>query len=108
MHLPEHYKDLDINQKRLIVHNLIFQFWDKKIQEIVENLNENQIEFLFTYLFTESKEKRERMWNDVQKRYESVLKDLEQVADKLQNVNLKLSELLAEREDIESFGKDRK
>jgi exonuclease VII small subunit len=48
------------------------------------------------------------MWNDMQKKYETVLKELEQVADKLQHINLKLSELLSEREDVESFGKDRR
>ena len=77
-------------------------------QETAERFSEDQIEFLFTYFFTESKETRERMWNDMQKKYETVLKELEQVADKLQHINLKLSELLAEREDVESFGKDRR
>ena len=108
MHLPEQYKNLDINQKRLIVNNLISQFWNPKVQEMVEWFNEDQIEFLFTYFFTESKEDRERMWNDMQKKYESVLKELEQVANKLQNINLQLSELLSEKEDIASFGKDRR
>ena len=107
MQLPEQYKNLDISQKRLIVHNLISQFWNPKVQEMVESFNEDQIEFLFTYFFTESKEVRERMWNDMQKKYETVLKELEQVADKLQTINLQLSELLAEREDIATFGKDR-
>lgn len=108
MHLPEQYKNLDINQKRLIVHNLISQFWNEKVQEMVEWFNEDQIEFLFTYFFTEDKEVRERMWNDMQRTYESVLKELEQVADRLQNINLQLSELLAEREDVESFGQNRR
>lgn len=108
MHLPEQYKNLDINQKRLIVCNLISQFWNPKVQEMVEGFNEDQIEFLFTYFFTESREDRERMWNDMQKKYESVLKELEKVANKLQNINLQLSELLAEREDVASFGKDRR
>lgn len=107
MELPDQYKNLDNDKKRLIVHNLISQFWNEKIQKMVENFNEHQIDFLFTYFFTESKEEREKMWADVQKKYESVLKELEQVADKLQNINLQLSELLAEREDIENFGKDR-
>ena len=108
MHLPEQYKNLDINQKRLIVHNLISQFWNEKVQEMVEWFNEDQIEFVFTYFFTEDKEVRERMWNDMQRTYESVLKELEQVADRLQNINLQLSELLAEREDVESFGQNRR
>ncbi len=108
MKLPEQYKNLDIDKKRLIVHNLLSQFWNEKVQETAERFNEDQIEFLFTYFFTESKETRERMWNDMQKKYETVLKELEQVADKLQHINLKLSELLSEREDVESFGKDRR
>lgn len=108
MKLPEHYKDLDIDQKKLIVHNLISQFWNEKVQELIENFSQDQIEFLFTYFFTESKETRERMRNDMQKKYEIILKELEQVADKLQNINLQLSELLAKREDVESFWKGRK
>ncbi len=75
---------------------------------MVDGFNEDQIEFLFTYFFTESKEVREKMWNSMQKTYESVLKELEQVADKLQTINLQLSELLAEREDVESFWKNRR
>lgn len=108
MQLPVQYQNLNIDQKRLIVHNLISQFWNPKVQEMVEGFNQDQIEFLFTYFFTEDKEVRERMWNDMQRTYESVLRELENVANKLQNINLKLSELLAEREDVESFGKDRK
>lgn len=108
MKLPEQYKNLDIEKKRLIVHNLLAQFWNEKVQETVERFSENHVEFLFTYFFTESKEARERMWSEMQKKYETMLKELEQVAEKLQHINLKLSELLAEREDIETFGKDRR
>lgn len=108
MKIPEQYKDLSIDKKRVVVHNLLSWFWNEKAQETAKKFNEDQIEFLFTYFFTESKEEREKMWNDMQKKYESLLKELEQVADKLQTINLKLSELLAEREDIESFWKDRK
>ena len=75
---------------------------------MVENFNEDQIEFLFTYFFTESRETRERMWDDMQKKYEIVLKELEQVADRLQKLNLEFSELLVSKQDIEEFGKDRK
>jgi len=108
MKLPEQYKNLDIEQKRLIVHNLISQFWNEKTQEMVKNFNEEQVEFLFTYFFTDSREDRERMWHDMQQKYVSLLRELEQISNKLQNINLQLSELLAEREDIASFGKDRK
>ncbi len=106
MDLPEQYKNLDINQKRTIVANLIAQYWNKKIQEMVDGLNDDQIEFLFTYFFTESKEKREKMWNEMQKKYELVLQELEQVADRLQKLNLQFSELLAAKEDVEEFGKN--
>ena len=108
MQLPVQYQNLDINQKRLIVHNLISQYWNPDVQEMVEGFSEEQIEFLFTYFFTEDKEVRERMWNDMQNKYNTVLKELEKVANKLQNINLQLSELLAEREDVASFGKDRR
>lgn len=108
MHLPEQYKNLNPEQKRLIVYNLISQYWNKKVQKMVENFNEDQIEFLFTYFFTESRETRERMWDDMQKKYEIVLKELEQVADRLQKLNLEFSELLVSKQDIEEFGKDRK
>jgi exonuclease VII small subunit len=43
------------------------------------------------------------MWNDVQKKYESALNELEKIANRLQKLNLQFAELLAEREDIESF-----
>ncbi len=63
---------------------------------------------MFTYFFTESKETREKMWNDVQKKYESALNELEKIANRLQKLNLQFAELLAEREDIESFWKGKK
>jgi len=107
MKLPEQYKKLDIDQKRVIVSNLIDQYWNKKTQKLVENLSNDQVDFLFTYFFTESRETRERMWDDMQKKYELVLKELEQVADKLQKLNLEFSELLAKKNDIEDFKKNR-
>ena len=76
--------------------------------EVQKNFNEEQVEFLFTYFFTDSREDRERMWHDMQQKYVSLLRELEQISNKLQNINLQLSELLTEREDIASFGKDRK
>ena len=105
MELPEQYKNLLIEQKRLIVSNLIFQYWNKKIQHVVDNLSDDQIEFLFCYFFTESKEAREKMWHDMQKKYVLLLKDLEVVAEKLQKLDLHFSELLATKQDIESFWK---
>ena len=73
---------------------------------MVKNFSEDQVEFLFTYVFTDSKEDREKMWNDMQEKYVSLLRELEQISNKLQNINIQLSELLAEREDIASFGKN--
>ena len=73
MKLPEQYQNLLIEQKRLIVSNLILQYWDKKTQEIVDRLSDDQVEFLFSYFFTESKEAREKMWDDMQKKYKLVL-----------------------------------
>lgn len=108
MKLPDQYKDLDIDKKRLVVSNLIAHYWDEKTQELIKKFNDEQINFLFTYLFTESKETRERMWNDMQKKYELILKELEQIANRLQKLHFKFAELLAEREDIQSFGKGRK
>ena len=43
------------------------------------------------------------MWDDIQKKYELVLKELELVAEKLQKLHLHFSELLASKQDIESF-----
>lgn len=108
MKIPEQFNNLDISKKRLIVSNLIMHYWSKKTQELVKNLRDDQIDFLFTYFFTESKETREKMWNDVQKKYESALNELEKIANRLQKLNLQFAELLAEREDIESFWKGRK
>lgn len=108
MKIPEQFNNLDISKKRLIVSNLIMHYWNKKTQELVKNLRDDQIDFLFTYFFTESKETREKMWNDVQKKYESALNELEKIANRLQKLNLQFAELLGEREDIESFWKGRK
>ena len=108
MKIPEEYDNLDIDKKRLIVTNLVVHYWNEKTQKLVKNLRDDQIDFLFTYFFTESKETREKMWNDVQRKYESALHELEKIANRLQKLNLQFAELLAEKEDIESFGKWRK
>ena len=108
MSLPEQYKNLNLEQKKTIVYNLISQFWNEKVQELVKSFNEEQVEFLFTYFFTDSKEDRERMWNDMLEQRKSLFIELKQWADKLKDINLKLSELLSKREDIASFGKDRR
>jgi len=95
MKLPEHYKHLDPDQKRIVVANLIAEFGNLDIQSHVNGFNDNQINFLFTYFFTESREKRERMWYDMQTEYESTLKELEYIAEKIQRLNVEYQEYLA-------------
>jgi len=58
---------------------------------------------LFTYFFTESKEKRERMWEDMRKEYETAIKDLKAIAAKLQKLDLEFTELLAKKQDADDF-----
>lgn len=103
MKLPNHYKNLDIEQKRSIIASLISHFGNKEIQKQISKFNEEQIEFLFTYFFTESKEKRERMWYDMQTEYESTLREIEYIAEKIQLLNIEYQELLAEELDKKEF-----
>ena len=103
MKLPEHYKNLDADKKRIVVCNLIAELGNKDVQDYLSSFTDDQINFLFTYFFTDSKEKRERMWYDMQKEYKSTLKELKIIAKKLQNLDLKFAELLAEKEDAEEF-----
>lgn len=103
MKLPEHYKNLDVDKKRVVVANLISQFWNQDIQKQINRFDDDQIDFLFTYFFTESKEKRERMWYDMQTEYESTLRELEHIAEEIQMLNIKYREFLAEEEDRKSF-----
>lgn len=105
MKLPEQYKNLTKQEKRVVVLNLIAQYWNKKYQEMMNNLTEEQVDFLFKYFFTESKEEREKMWNNMRKKYESALKDLEEIAKKLQKLDLQFAELLATKKDAEEFRK---
>ena len=69
----------------------------------MNTFNDEQIEFLFTYFFTESKEERERMRDNMQKKYEATISDLKMIAEKLQKLNLEFSEILTERKDVEDF-----
>lgn len=103
MRLPEQYKNLTIEQKRIVVANLIAQYWDGWIQNLVDNIGDEQVEFLFTYLFTESREERERMWQDMQKKYEATLKEIEYIAEKIQLLNIQYKEFLASKKDVETF-----
>lgn len=106
MDLPEQYKNLTKEEKRVIVLNLISQYWNKKYQETVNNLTDEQIEFLFKYFFTKSKEEREKMWNEMKKKYETTLKELKDLAKKLQKLDLQFAELLAKKKDAEEFRKN--
>lgn len=99
MKQPEHYKNLDPDQKRVVVANLIAQFWKKWIQEQINRFTDEQIDFLFTYFFTESREKRERMWYDMQTEYESTLREIEYIAEKIQALNIEYNELIAEEKE---------
>ena len=96
MKQPSHYRHLTLNQKRIVVTNLISQFWNKKIQDQINKFTDEQINFLFVYFFTESREKRERMWYDMQTEYESTLKEIEHIAEKIQALNVKYKELILE------------
>ena len=103
MKLPEQYKNLTIEQKRIVVANLIAQYWDDWIQNLADNIADEQVEFLFTYFFTESREERERMWQDMQKKYEATLKEVEYIAERIQMLNIQYKEFLASRKDVETF-----
>ena len=106
MKLPSHYKNLDVEQKKVVVSNLISQFWNEEIQNQINKFNDSQIDFLFDYFFTESKEKRERMWYDMQNEYESTLKELEYIAEKIEMLNIKFREILAEESKKKSLNKN--
>lgn len=106
MKLPEHYRNLDADQKRTVIVNLISEFGNQDIQGRIDNFNDDQINFLFTYFFTESKEKRDRMWEDMRKEYETTIQDLKEIAAKLQSLDLELSEILAQKEDRDEFMKN--
>ena len=103
MKLPEQYKNLTIEQKRTVIANLIAQYWNKDIQNLVNHIGDEQVEFLFKYFFTESKEKRERMWADMQKKYEAKIREIEYIAEKIQMLNIQYKEMLASQRDIETF-----
>jgi hypothetical protein len=103
MKLPAHYKNLDVDKKRIVVANLISQFGNEDIQKQINRFSDDQIDFLFTYFFTESREKRERMWYDMQTEYESTLRELEYIAEKIQMLNIKYKELLAAEADKKAF-----
>lgn len=106
MKLPEQYKNLNANEKRTIVSNLVNKYWYEKTPEIVNNFTDEQVDFLFNYIFTESKEEREKMWNNMQKKYETTIKNLKVIAERLQKLDLQFAELLAQREDTCEFMKN--
>lgn len=103
MKLPAHYKNLDVDKKRIVVANLISQFGNEDIQNQINKFNDDQINFLFTYFFTECREKRERMWYDMQTEYESTLREIEYIAERIQMLNIKYKEFLAQEADRKSF-----
>lgn len=106
MKLPDHYKNLDMNQKKAIIADLVSQLWNESIQNEIAWFNDEQIEFLFTYFFTESKEEREKMRYDTRNKYQTAVKNLKMLAERLQKLDFRFAELLAQKEDAESFWKN--
>ena len=45
------------------------------------------------------------MWYDMQTEYESTLKEIEYIAEKIQMLNIKYNELLAQEKDKKEFAK---
>jgi prefoldin subunit 5 len=43
------------------------------------------------------------MWDDIQREYESTIKEIEYIAKKIQMLNLQYREFLASKEDIKNF-----
>ena len=103
MKLPEQYQNLNVDEKRIIVANLISEFWDQKIQWLADRVWDAQIEFLFNYFFTESKEDREKMWSEMQRKYEAALQEIEVIAEQIQMMDLKYRELLWTRADVKNM-----
>lgn len=103
MNIPKQYKNLSADEKRTVVLNLINECWYEKTPEIVSELTNAQIDFLFNYIFSESREEREKMCDDMQKNYETAIRDLRVIAENLRNLDLQFAELLAQREDTEEF-----
>ena len=99
MKIPAHYKNLDVDKKRIVVANLISQFGNEDIQKQINRFNDDQINFLFTYFFTESREKRERMWYDMQTEYKSTLKEIEYIAERIKALNIRYKELIREEKN---------
>ena len=58
MKQPDHYKNLDPDQKRIVVANLISQFWNKEIQDQINRFTDEQINFMTT---DESKRKLDEL-----------------------------------------------
>ncbi len=106
MELPEQYKNLNSDERRTIVLNLINKCWYEKKPEIVNNLTDEQVDFLFNYVFVASKEEREKMLDDMQNKYENAIKNLKVIAERLQRLDLQFAELLAQREDTNEFMKN--
>ena len=105
MKLPDHYKNLDVSQKKIIIADLVSQLWNESIQNEIAWFNDEQVEFLFTYFFTESREEREKMWHDARNNYQIAVKHLKMLAERLQKLDFRFAELLAQKEDAENFWK---
>jgi hypothetical protein len=43
------------------------------------------------------------MWQDMQKKYETALKEVEYIAEKIQMLNIQYKEFLASKKDVETF-----
>ena len=85
---------------------MLFYYGDSKTKDLIDGLWKDQIDFLFKYFFTESKELREKMRDKMLREYESTIKEIEHIAEKIQMLNLQYREFLSNQEDIKNFMKD--
>lgn len=105
MKLPKEYENLTIEQKKIVVDNIIHNFWDKKIRDLTEKVWDSQVEFLFDYFFTEEDEEREKKWYNMQQKYNELLVEIESIVKELQKLDLKCRELIKLEDDAKDIDK---
>ena len=86
-------KEISIEKKKKLIEDAITKFWDKKIQWITKNLNDEQVEFLFKYLFLKSKKRKEALWEEMEAKYEKSLNDLAMEGEQIQKLMVKYREI---------------
>lgn len=107
MKLPEKYSHLNDDQKKIFIEKVIDLYWDEDLKQLKnsDDFWKEIIDFLFSYIFSDS-EQRSKIRDELNNKYYEYVKQIQLFIQKMNKLNIETNEFksyLEEKNDIESL-----